>query len=52
MQEPIKVGYHLVRFGGDRHSDSEDIIVSVYHFISQDHEIKESRDFIGSSPSR
>ena len=32
-QEPIKVGYHLVKFGGHRHSGSGDITFLVCHAI-------------------
>ena len=34
------------------HCGTGDIIVLVYHVISQDHVIKGSCAFIGSSPSR
>ena len=35
----IKVGYHLAKFGGHRHSYGGDIVVLVSHVISQDHVI-------------
>ena len=38
-------------FGGNRHSDSEDIVVFVCYMISQDHVIKSSCDLIGRGPS-
>ena len=46
------VGYHSVKFGGHRHSDSGDMVVSVCHVISQDHVTKESCDIICRSLSR
>ena len=39
-QEPIKVSYHLAKFGGHWHSGSGDIIILVCHVISQDHVTK------------
>ena len=39
-QEPIKVSYHPAKFGGHRHTGSEDIIL-VCQVISQDHVIKD-----------
>ena len=50
-QDPIKVNYHLVKSGGQRHCRSEDKRVLIYHVISQDHVINGSRDFIGKSAS-
>ena len=38
-------------FHGHRHCDSGNIMVLAYHVISQDHVIKKSRDFMGSSLS-
>ena len=48
-QEPIKIPLHHAKFGSNRHSDTEDIVVLVYHVISHDHMIKESPDLINRS---
>ena len=32
-QDPIKVGYHPVNFGGQRNCDNGDIVVLVCHVI-------------------
>ena len=40
------------KFGGHRQCSSGDIIVLVFHVISQDHAIKGSCDFMGRSQSR
>ena len=45
-QEPIKVGYHPVKFRGHRHPDSRDIVALLCQVISQDHVIKGSCDFV------
>ena len=37
----IKVNYHLTKFAGHSHFGSEDIIILVFHVISQDHVIKD-----------
>ena len=34
------MSYHPAKFGGLRHFDSEDIVISVCHVILQDHVIK------------
>ena len=58
IQEPIKLGYHPVKLGGHRYSDSGDKVVLVCHVIlkghviMQDHVIKVLFDFIGSKLSR
>ena len=36
----MKVGYHPVKSGGQGRSNSADIVVLVFHVISQDHVIK------------
>ena len=45
-----KVSYHPPKFGGDRHSDSEDMAVFVCNVISQDHVNQGSCDFIDRIP--
>ena len=45
-QQPIKVSYHLAKFGGQRRCGSEGIMILVCQVISQDHEIKVSFDFL------
>ena len=50
-QELITVSYDSVKFGGQIHSGSGDIMILVYHVILQDHLVKELCDFIGRSPS-
>ena len=32
-QKPIKVSYNPAKFGGDKHSDSGDVMFLVYHVI-------------------
>ena len=51
-RKPIKLGYHLVKFGDHGQSDSDDIAVLLCHVISQDYVIKGSLDFISRSLSR
>ena len=46
-QEPMKISYHLAKFGSHRHFGSEDITFLVCHVILQDHTIKGSCDFMG-----
>ena len=48
----MKVSYHSAKFGGHMHCGSGNIMVLVGHVILQDHVIKGSSDFIGTSPSR
>ena len=36
----MKLSYHLAKFGSHRHCGSGDIMILVYHVISQDHKIK------------
>ena len=48
--EPIKVGNLPAKFGGHKHSGSENVFL-VYHMNVQDYIIKESCDFMGGSPS-
>ena len=48
----MNVGYHPVKCGGHRHSDSGDIVILVYHVISQNHVIRGSFDFTGRSLSK
>ena len=49
---PLKASQYLTKFGGNRDCGSDDVIVLVFHVISQDHLIKESYDFIVKSLSR
>ena len=51
-QDPPNVGYHTVKFGGRRHSDFGDIVVSVFHVIWQNSMINGSRDFTSRSLSK
>ena len=51
-EHPIKVSHHSANIGGDRHCDSEDIMVLVCHVISQGYSTKASFDFIDKSASR
>ena len=46
------VSHHPNKFGGHRYCGIGDIIVLVCNLITQDHVIKGSSAFIGSSPSR
>ena len=48
----MKVAYHPAKFGAHKHSDSEAIVVLVFHVISQDHMIKRSCDLMGRITSR
>ena len=50
--ESIKVSHHSTKFGGPRHCDNGDVLVLVYHGISQEYVIKWLCDFIGRSQSR
>ena len=50
-QEPIKVSDHAAEFEGNGHCGSEDMDL-VCHMNLQDHMIKESCDFMCTSPSR
>ena len=36
-QQPLKVSYHLTRFGGDKHCGSGDKILLIDHVILKDH---------------
>ena len=51
-QKPIKVGQHPAKFGGQKHTDSGDVVVLVCHVIFQDQVVKGSWDFTGMSLSR
>ena len=44
-----QVGQLPAKFGGDRHSDSEDIVVLVCHAILHDHVFKRLCNFMGRS---
>ena len=48
----LKVSPQPVTFGDHRHCVSGEIVVLVWHVISQDNVIKRSNDFMGISPSR
>ena len=48
----MKVGYIPAKFDSHIHSHSGDIMVLVYHVISQDYLSKRSCVFLGWSPSR
>ena len=43
---------HMIKVFGYRHGGSEDVIILVYHVISQKHVIKRLRNFMWSSLSR
>ena len=49
-QESFRISYHPTKFPGNNHSGSGDILALACHVISQDHAIRGSFDFIGSSP--
>ena len=49
---PIKVNYHLAKFGGHKHCGSTDLMFLVCQGILQDHMIKGSCDVLGRSLSR
>ena len=51
-QELIKVKYQLPKFSGHGHYGSEDIMILVFHVISQVYAIKDSWDYKGRSSSR
>ena len=51
-QEPIKVGYYSVKFGGDINYNRGVRVALLGQVISQDRLIKESCDFMGWCPSR
>ena len=51
-QEPIKVNYHLAKFGGHWQRSCADIMILIYHMILQDLVIKGSCDFMARSPLR
>ena len=42
--------HHPTKFGGHRHCGSGDKMILVCGVTSQDHLVKGSRDFMGSSP--
>ena len=48
----LKVSPQPVTFGGHKHCVGGEIVVLVWHVISQDNVIKRSNDFMGISPSR
>ena len=48
---PLKICHHPAKFDGHRTCGSGDIVVLVYHMISQDQVIKGSCDFMGGSRS-
>ena len=43
---------HLIKFGVHKYCGSGDIMILVYRVILQDHVIKWSYGFMGTSPSR
>ena len=49
-QESFRISYNPTKFRGNKHSGSGDILALACHVISQDHAIRGSFDFIGSSP--
>ena len=46
------MSHHSAKFGGDRQSGSDNIMILVCHMILQDLVIKRSCDFMARSPSR
>ena len=50
--ELLKIIHHPTKCSGHRHLGVGDVMVLVYHVILQDHMIKESCAFIGSSPTK
>ena len=50
--QPIKVSYHLAKFGGHRNPGSRDIMVLFCHVALQDNVTRTLCDFIARSFSR
>ena len=49
IRSPLKVCQHLTMFGGHKHCVGGEIKVLIWKGISQDHVIKVSYDFMGTS---
>ena len=49
-QEPIKISYHPAKFGGHRNCSSENMMISVWYVIWQDHVTKGSPWFYRYEP--